>query len=287
MSTSYIAVTEGVDKKVATHSFVEDSEIKHIERIAYGAGVLSLPDSPQVDSESGSTVYPIQNNDPDSSMLTSNFNNFNATYSVDNNTSTKGWDTNGNSINDYLQIDLGSDNEKDYVKLGLYLSQAGYDGKFKVQYSDDGSNWYDASAEWQPNNSGWNYLYWDYVGKHRYWRILLTQTSSSVHGDFMEMQWFDTTSIDCQGKGKIVIKLTFNDNLASCSFRLLFYDNNDVLIGHTDKISLSASTFKDNNRYLTNEGVIVISNDCGAKSFKMRIIDLTSDDNVTIYAGAI
>ena len=48
MGVSYIGVTEGSDKNVATHEISEGGVTKHIGRDAPAAGVLTLPSSPQI-----------------------------------------------------------------------------------------------------------------------------------------------------------------------------------------------------------------------------------------------
>ena len=58
MSTSYVAVTEGSDKNIATHTISEDSVTKHLARSVVGAGILTLPSSPQIDSATTVGDYP-------------------------------------------------------------------------------------------------------------------------------------------------------------------------------------------------------------------------------------
>ena len=43
---------------MATYVFTEDSKSKNLERVAFGVGQVSLPGSPQIDSISGSGLYP-------------------------------------------------------------------------------------------------------------------------------------------------------------------------------------------------------------------------------------
>ena len=58
MAKGYINISEGSDKKVASHSFTEDSETKHVERVAPGAGVLVVPGTAQVSEETSTGTYP-------------------------------------------------------------------------------------------------------------------------------------------------------------------------------------------------------------------------------------
>lgn len=54
----YINIAEGSDKKIASHSFTEDAETKHVERVAPGCGVLTLPGTPQVEEQNSTGTYP-------------------------------------------------------------------------------------------------------------------------------------------------------------------------------------------------------------------------------------
>jgi len=58
MATGYVGVTEGEDKKIATHSFSEDGTTKHVERVAPGVGVITLPTTPQISGVTETGLYP-------------------------------------------------------------------------------------------------------------------------------------------------------------------------------------------------------------------------------------
>jgi len=58
MATGKITVAEGSDKAVASHSFTEDAETKHVERVAPGAGVITLPGTAQVAEQTATGTYP-------------------------------------------------------------------------------------------------------------------------------------------------------------------------------------------------------------------------------------
>jgi len=289
MATSYIQVTEGADKKVATHSFSEDGETKHVERVTWGAGLITMPTTPQISEESQTSLYPMQNDDPSSSTLTSNFNSFSASNAVDDDTDTKAWDTNGNSPGDYLTIDLGAGVEKDFVRCRLYLSASGYDGAFKIRYSDDGTNWKDtAVTNWTPSDSGWNTISWPWVGPHRYWRLELVTASSSVHGDFMEMEWYSTDEISIEGKARVVIVPVFSSSSANLQFRVYLFDSAGNLIGMTEQVGMDATSvlWKDGERYIAEGGIVVMENVVGAKTMKIAISTLTAGD-VSFYCGGV
>jgi len=58
MATGKITVAEGSDKAVASHSFTEDAETKHVERVAPGAGVITIPGTAQVAEQTSTGAYP-------------------------------------------------------------------------------------------------------------------------------------------------------------------------------------------------------------------------------------
>lgn len=57
MAQGKISIAEGSDKNIAAHSFTEDAETRYVERVAPGAGVLTLP-SAQVSEETSTGTYP-------------------------------------------------------------------------------------------------------------------------------------------------------------------------------------------------------------------------------------
>ena len=121
------------------------------------------------------------NEDPTSAMLSHfGLSAFIPISIVDDNTASNGWHTDSSSAGAWLKIDLGSGNEKDYVKSRIYASTAGdgLDGIYDVQYSDDDfvSDVRTAITGFNPNLFGWNEITWNNVGTHRYWRFLLKNT---------------------------------------------------------------------------------------------------------------
>jgi len=58
MATGKISITEGSDKSIASHSFTEDAETKHVERVAPGSGILTMPATAQVAEKTTSGTYP-------------------------------------------------------------------------------------------------------------------------------------------------------------------------------------------------------------------------------------
>jgi hypothetical protein len=120
----------------------------------------------------------ILNDDPTSDMLSqSGLISFSATGTVDNNpTGTYAWHTDSSSAGAWMKIDLGSDNEKNYLKARIYAVSPGYKGNYTIQYSDDGSSWLTAVTGFIPSSTGWNEKTWTSVGSHRYWRFYLANT---------------------------------------------------------------------------------------------------------------
>lgn len=111
------------------------------------------------------------------SMLTmSGLTDFRAGASVDKDTATHGWHTDKASSGAWLKIDVGSNNAEAYSEARVYASKPGYTGNYSIQYSDDDLNFKNALIGFIPANIAWNEIKWQKVGKHRYWRFLLTNT---------------------------------------------------------------------------------------------------------------
>jgi len=94
---------------------------------------------------------------------------------------------------------------------------------------------------------------------------------------------YPTNAIDCQGKWFIVIRNTFSTNTANGSFRFIFYDSNDMVIGYSEEISIANLAKSVSGRYFGD--TIVYTNDFGATSFKIEIESIT--DNINMYIGMI
>lgn len=114
-----------------------------------------------------------------SDMLTmSGLTEFSAVASVNKSTATGGggWQTDKSSSGAWLRIDVGSNNAEAYSEARIYASTPGYAGNYSIQYSDDDINYKNTSIGFIPSKVGWNEAKWEKVGKHRYWRFLLTNT---------------------------------------------------------------------------------------------------------------
>lgn len=104
------------------------------------------------------------------------FGGFVAAHCVDDNLVSNAWHTDASSPGDYLRIDVGSGNTREYTKCRVYVQAAGYAGQYTIAYSDDNVSWSNAKTGWTPNSAGWNETSWASVGSHRYWRLELENT---------------------------------------------------------------------------------------------------------------
>lgn len=95
---------------------------------------------------------------------------------ADGDATTNGWHTDSASAGAWLQIDLGSGNQRAIVQANIYAAYGGYAGNYNVQYSDNASSWSTAYSGFVPSLGGWNQESWISVGSHRYWRLYLTNT---------------------------------------------------------------------------------------------------------------
>ena len=93
----------------------------------------------------------------------------------------------GNIVgNAYIGQDFGSGNDKDIREVRLLQGRASSTGEMvtgvKIQYSDNGSSWSDASASITIDAStyAWQTIKAAPSGAHRYWRLLCSASSNSV-----------------------------------------------------------------------------------------------------------
>lgn len=127
-----------------------------------------------------------------SGMLTqSGLISFSAANAVDGDTGTNAWHTDSSTPGAYLLIDLGAGNEANFTKCRIYVSAADYPGNYSIQYSDDGSSFNSAATGFVPSSAGWNEKTWTSVGKHRYWRLYLTNTPGSGPWWQTELELYD------------------------------------------------------------------------------------------------
>src|SRR5438045_3660402 len=91
---------------------------------------------------------------------------------VDGDTTTAGWHTDNAVPGAYLQLDLGA--AYALPAIGVWSGSPSY-GVYDVRYSNDGADWGTAFTGYHPT-PGWSSASWGPVGKHRFWRLVLTNT---------------------------------------------------------------------------------------------------------------
>lgn len=94
---------------------------------------------------------------------------------VDGNTGTNAFDCTDAIVGSYLSIDLLYGNSAAITVMSMYVTGAGFDGEYSLQYSDDRVTWTSMATAWTPSSSGWNNKTVDSNGKHRFYRFLLTK----------------------------------------------------------------------------------------------------------------
>lgn len=113
---------------------------------------------------------------------------WNSTYCLNNNLNDTGWHTNSAVAGAWVRVDLGSGYAMPYTKVRLNAQGGLYKGIYNVEYSDDGSVWTMVAEGLAPTGYGWVETFWDDVGPHRYWRLLL-MNSPGTGGTIREMEW--------------------------------------------------------------------------------------------------
>ena len=98
---------------------------------------------------------------------------------------------------------------------------------------------------------------------------------------------YPSSSIDVQGKGRIVIKSSFSVNTDTCVYYLQFYDINDVLIGESDDYyEIANSGILDSfSRYVGT--MVVINNEFGFCGIKIRLSSIPASGNVSFYVAGV
>lgn len=115
----------------------------------------------------------------------------------------------GNPLADSIGVDFGS--PKDIRQLTLYPTGYGCN-TFKLQYSDDGTTFYDAYSGTAGQGGGTRFTYNSFasVGAHRYWRVLVMSTFSSGSSGFydIEMMELAATTKHLIQDGENIVKST-------------------------------------------------------------------------------
>lgn len=149
---------------------------------------------------------------PSTSMLTtSGFDNFNATYCSDEKYSTKAWDNNTDGVSEWMQIDTGVDNKKEFTRIELYIEGAALNASYAIQYYNDlTSLWVNAALDWNLSIEplGWVKKEWDSVGAWSKWRLYKTN-AAATGGDVMEVEFYELGIPKEWGTGKYPSAVTF------------------------------------------------------------------------------
>ena len=93
---------------------------------------------------------------------------------------------------------------------------------------------------------------------------------------------YPDTSIDCEGKGFIVIKTTYSTAETIAYLRVAFYDLNDQLIGFSPTITIPNTGQQENTRYV---GEVTVVQNIGAKSIKFLVSPVNGD--VSLFIGVV
>jgi len=233
---------------------------------------------------SNDLYYPyesVSNEDPTSDMLSqSGLSSFDATACVDNDTGTNAFHTDTSSAGAWLQVDLGTGNDKGYTRLKLYTSADGSNSVWDIQYSDDGSSWSTAYSGFNPSSSGWNEVSWNSVGSHRYWRLYLTNTPGS--GPWItEMEWYTGAR-----QNMTLISQSFTAESQPDEVRLvLFEEDVDTITVNTDLkayisrdggTTWSQVTLSDEGDYASSKrilsGSVDVSGQPSGTSMKWKVV---------------
>jgi RHS repeat-associated protein len=120
-------------------------------------------------------------------MLTqSGLGSFSAAVATDRNTTTQAWNTNTSGTGAWVQADLGT--AKAVTFLNMYVT-APSAALWDVQYSDNATAWSQAFTGFKATSGKWNAVTWTSTGKHRYWRLRLTNTPGN--GTVTELSFGD------------------------------------------------------------------------------------------------
>jgi len=136
----------------------------------------------------GGVIYPAQ---AGGGTVTNNgLSNFSSSNLADQNLSTKAFDVDTATANANFVVDFGTASPGPLALCGVevYMNASGSTANFKVQWSDNGTAWTDASTTFTPSLSGWNRVRWAQSSRRRYWRLLLTNTPGA--GPDVYEVWF-------------------------------------------------------------------------------------------------
>lgn len=127
---------------------------------------------------------------------------------IDGSIGTKAWDNDTNSLNTFLQLDLGAN--KEILKIKLYIAYAELNATFDIEYSTDGITWSKAHIGWNlaGKGLGWVEVEWSSAGAKRYWRLLKTN-AAQAGGSVMEIEFHEKGNPSVWTAGKYPSCITF------------------------------------------------------------------------------
>lgn len=101
-------------------------------------------------------------------------------------------------VGSYIQLDTGVGQVRAFQGCELYAVNT-YKAIWSVQYSDDNALWTSAKTGWNAGSDGlYSTIHWPYVGAHRYWRLLKTDTAGA--GAYLnEIQFWRHSTLTVRG----------------------------------------------------------------------------------------
>jgi hypothetical protein len=111
------------------------------------------------------------------------------------------FDTSSAGSGAYLKLDVGSCNERDFVKLETFFIDDTTDySAWNIQYSDDDSAWTSVAnltGALAGGGGDRKYRYqWDYANRHRYWRLIKTTSGGGQYAEVQFVSSLDSRPLD-------------------------------------------------------------------------------------------
>lgn len=95
-----------------------------------------------------------------------------------------------------------------------------------------------------------------------------------------------TAYLDCVGKARIILNPVLSVLDETAGIRIAFYDGDSNLIGFTEEVSTVATDMVNASSAYYGE-VIIIANEVGASSYKVRIVTAPATGTVSFMCGAL
>lgn len=179
-------------------------------------------------------------------LTQSNLGTFSMDKATNQNQTDEGWETNTATANNaWLQANFGAvGTQKEVLEVRLYSQLANHLGVYDVQYSDDGTNWSVAAANFAPTAQGVNRVRWAQgtFGAHQYWRILLKNTPGPTN----PIRWISEVSFhapsDCTDTGGTTV---FDTDSTSPTFNFYLGCRRTIVAGRELPITVSGIDYND------------------------------------------